>query len=468
VGESLFPKDVYIGTALVRAYAKCGSLSCAKRAFEQIYDPDVVSWTTIMDAYVQHGLGNEALLCFNRMRDAGVDPDAVTYICTLKACGIIGCFQIGEEIEAELQKKGLMPKNSEIVEGEAGKRELPLENCNIIKGEVRKRGSFPEAVALGSTLVDMYAKCGRLEKAQQVFDGLLVRNNVSWNVMITGYVQHGLNGDALECFFKMQGEGVLPDARTYASVLKACGALRSLEIGECISVEIQKRGLLKKDVVLGTTLVDMYAKCGMMQKAREVLEQLPMRDVVAWNALVSGYVKQGFGSEALECFRQMRREGISQNVVSYIYSLKACEIVGSLGIGEGIDVELRTQGLLREDVELGTALIGMYVKCGSLEIAREVFEWVPKRDIVCWNVMIAGYVEFVHVNGISDLLRDMGAKCILPDLVTFLLLLTACSHTGLVKEGESLFQDMCGMYGSHSNCRALQLHDRSIRPCWKL
>ena len=300
---------------------------------------------------------------------------------------------------------------------------------------------------LGNTLLDMYAKCGAMNKARNVFEQLPMRDVVSWNVLISGYTRHQLGDEALKCFRQMEYEGMCPDAVTYACILKACGIVGDLEMGEDIVIEVRKQGLLHKDKVLRSTSVDMYVKCGALEKARETLEELPTRDVVSWTALVGGYVEHGFGEEALDCFVQMQNEGIHPNSVTYMCVLKACGIVGSLEIGEGISSDLRKRGLLQKDIVINTALIDMYAKCGALERAREAFEKHLRRDVVAWNALMAGYAQLGKASMVLELFVRMRREGMFPNLVTFLLSLNACSHAGLLKEGEELFDEMCGVYG---------------------
>ena len=130
-------------------------------------------------------------------------------------------------------------------------------------------------------MVDMYVKCGAPKKAQEVFNELPIRDDVSWNALISGYVQHGLGDEALKCFDLMKIDGFSPNALTYVSILKACAIVRSLEIGEGIASDIRKKGLLQKDMSVGTALVDMYAKFGELEKAQKVFDELPVTTIVS-------------------------------------------------------------------------------------------------------------------------------------------------------------------------------------------
>ena len=405
--QGLLEKDVVIGTALVDMYSKCGALERAREVFEQLQVRNVVSWNALISGYVQHEQGEDALKCFRQMQITGVQPDAVTYVCVLKACAIVKALHIGEQIH----------------------------------NEVRKRGLLRNDVMLGTALVDMYSKCNALQKAQDVFESLPVRNVVSWNALITGHAQNGLVAKALECFRKMEDAGVCPNSVTYICILKACASSGSLEIGEGIHAQVEKQGLLHKDVVLGTILVNMFSKCGALEKATEVFEQLQLRDVVVWNALISGYVDRGLGNEALMFFQQMQDEGIRPDEVTYICILKACGIVGSLEIGDIIGAEVRKQGLLEKDVVLGTSLVDMYAKCGALEKAREVFEEIPNTNVVSLNALITGYVQHGLADEALKCFRQMQDKGVSPNAVTLICILKSCSSMEGIVDMNNQFQN---------------------------
>ena len=136
---------------------------------------------------------------------------------------------------------------------------------------------------------------------------LPIRNVISWNVLIVGYAQYGFSEKALTCFSRMKKEGFTLNAATFACILKACGKLELLEMGEQIHVKLSKDGLLENNIAMGNALVDMYAKCGMLVKAQKVFDDLPKRDVISWNALISGYAQHGLGDEALSCFVRMQQ-----------------------------------------------------------------------------------------------------------------------------------------------------------------
>ncbi|KAI5059667.1 hypothetical protein GOP47_0025986, partial [Adiantum capillus-veneris] len=355
-----------------------------------------------------------------------------------------------------------------------------------IHADIRASGLLEKDTYLRNTLVSMYAKCGALVKAQQVVDELPVRDVVSWNALIAGYVQHGQGKKALACFHCMQSEGLSPNAITYSCILKACGITQDVDMGKQIHDEIVSQGLLEKNVVLGSALVDMYAKCGVFTKAQQVLDKLAVQNVVSWTALITGFVQHGQGKEALGCFRQMQHEGLSPNAITYACLLKACGIMQDIDMGKQIHDEIVSQGLLKRDNVLCRALVDMYSKCGVLLEAQKVFNELPIWDIVSWNALIAGYAQCgqghealgcfqqMRREGFSpdvfswtaliggyaqqglakealDCFQWMQQEGIFPDAITFVNVLNACSHSGLLDEGQMYFDDMTEKYGIAPN-----------------
>ena len=244
----------------------------------------------------------------------------------------------------------------------------------------------------------------------------------------------------------MNDEGVFPNRITYIFVLKACGIIKALDKGKEIHAEIDQLGLLQKDVILATGLVDMYAKCGQLVKAQEVFDHILVRDVVCWNALMSGYAQYDFGDEVLNCFTQMRDKGISPNSITFSCVLKACGSNGYLEMGEEIHSEVSKLGLVGKDIMLSTSLLDMYAKCGMLEKARDIIDELSLEDIVSWNTVIAGYAHLGHARGVLNLFSKMMGRGMVPNSITFLVLLTTCSHAGLPEVGQRVFDIMVKVY----------------------
>ena len=232
--------------------------------------------------------------------------------------------------------------------------------------------------------VDMYAKCGVLSKAQQVLKELHLRNVVSWNALITGYADHGQGHEALNAFDQMQSEGFCPDDVTYMCILKGCGSIGAIDKGKQIHNEIVGRGLLEtdieKDIVLGTALVDMYAKCGILERAQKVFDKLLIRNVVSWTSLLAGYAQLGETERALDLFNDMVSEGTVPDVVTFLVLLSSCSHAGRVEEGQMLFDDMENVYCLKPTLEHYACMVDLFSRAGHFEKAMVAIEKVPPSD----------------------------------------------------------------------------------------
>ncbi|KAH9542357.1 hypothetical protein CY35_13G001100 [Sphagnum magellanicum] len=406
--------DVFVGNSLVDMYSKCGSIEDACKVFNNMPSRDVVTWNAMILGHVKCGQGQKALELFHQMQQKGVQPTPVTLTGVLNACASMFALQEGRCTHEQIIESG-----------------------------------WESDVFVGSSLVDMYAKRGSMEDAERVFNKMLSRNVVTWNTMILGYVKCGQGSKALELFQQMQQEGVQSDPVTFVGVLNACASMVALEEGRHAHEQIIQSGY-ESVAVVGNSLIDMYAKCGSIEDAKRVFNKLPSRDVVSWNVMIFGHVKYGQGQKARELFRQMQEEGVQPTPSTVVGVLNACASVVALDEGRRAhDWVIKSGWDL--NVFVGNSLIDMYAKCGSLEDALKVFNKMPSRDVVTWNAMIVGYA--IHGLGKEALkqFEQMREEGVQPDDTTFVCLLSACSHSGLVDEGLRFYSSMSTVYMISAN-----------------
>ncbi|KAJ7553580.1 hypothetical protein O6H91_06G104000 [Diphasiastrum complanatum] len=408
--RSGFESDVSIGIALVDMYAKCGCIEHARLVFDNTHERNVVSWNVMITGYVQQGRGKEALDLYEKMKQEGLQPNSVTYVVLLNACANIAALEQGKHLHYHVIKYG-----------------------------------FESDVILENTLVDMYSKCGSIEQARRVFNNMYKRNVVSWNALIAGYEQQGLGKEALALYEEMKQEGLQPNNVTYVVLLNACASIAALEQGKQLHSHIIRSGF-ELDVIVSSALVDMYAKCGSVEHARQVFNSMHERNVVSWNAMIAGYAQQGLGKEALALYGQMKREDVQPNNVTYVVLLNSCASFAALEQGKQLHSHIIKSGI-GLDVNVWNALVDMYAKCGSLECACRVFNNMHKRDVVSWNAMIAGYAQQGFGKEAITLLEQMQREGKKPDEATYVGVLCACSHSGLVNEGRCLFDSMRKNHG---------------------
>ncbi|XP_024960502.1 pentatricopeptide repeat-containing protein At4g25270, chloroplastic [Cynara cardunculus var. scolymus] len=314
-------------------------------------------------------------------------------------------------------------------------------NLEAVEQGVRIHRLIPEKVlrrnvGVSSKLLRLYASNGYIEEAHQVFDYMSERNSsaFAWNSLISGYSEMGLYEDALALYFQMVEEDVEPDGFTFPRVLKACGGLGLIHVGEEVHREIIRRGYGNNGFVLNG-LVDMYAKCGNIVRARKVFDKIPSKDVVSWNSMLTGYVKHELLFDATVIFRRMIQDGFEPDSISISTILTARPSLKLVSQIHGWVLRKGTEWSL----PIANSLIFMYSNQGRLDRARRLFDKMPERDLISWNTMIS--VHNKHPNAIVYFNRMLNAN-ISPDAITFVSVLTAYAHLRMVKDGERSFSMM--------------------------
>eukprot|EP01018_Ginkgo_biloba_P013574 Gb_33693 [translate_table: standard] len=435
-------EEVLVGNKLVTLYVKCGSLADARRVFDQMRERDVISWTAIISAYTKHGLDEEALALFCQMKVADVEPNWFTFAIVLPACAKLACLEEGKEIHEDIIRSGfhsdLFVENALVnMYAKCG----CMEKAHTVFDKMIQRD-----VVSWNAMIAGYTQNGRVDEALKLFQRMPQRNLVSWNAMVAGYAQNGYSEEALQLFQQMQLAGVKPNSTTFVSVLPACANLAALEQGKQIHEEIIESGF-QFDHFVGNALVDMYAKCGSMENARNVFDNMHRQNVVSWTAIIAGYTQNGISQEALKLFRQMQLSGVKPNATTFASVLPACSDLGALKQGMEIHEKVIRSGI-QSNIFVWNALVDMYAKCGSIDYAHNAFDKMPKRDAVSWNTMIAGLAHNGRVEEALKFFQKMPER----DAVSWTAMISGYAQNGLGEEALKLFQQM-NLTGMNANAK---------------
>ncbi|XP_024991680.1 pentatricopeptide repeat-containing protein At2g03380, mitochondrial [Cynara cardunculus var. scolymus] len=398
--------DSFILTSLVDMYAKCGNVKCSRRVFDDIVGRDVVSWTSMIVAYVQNDCAEEALVLFNRMRSGLIEGNQHTFGSIISACTKLRALHQGKWVHGYAIKNGI-DLNPHLV----------------------------------TSLVDMYVKCGAILDARSAFDELSTVDLVSWTAMVVGYSQNGYPNEAIVLFTDMKRIDILPNSVTISSVISSCSQLGDREIGKAIHCVGVKLGL--EDGNVRNALVDMYAKCEMIEDARYLFDSYSNKDLVTWNSIINGYGQSGRSYEVMKLFHRMRSEGFHPDAVTLVILLSCFASFGDLRIGSSLHAYSIKRSLSCDNnVYIGTALLHFYAKCGKQEAARRVFDGMGEKNTVSWNALIGGYGMQGDCNSSIAVFNEMLKENLDPNDATFTAILSACSHTGTF-EGWKFFDLMC-------------------------
>ncbi|KAL3641410.1 hypothetical protein CASFOL_016378 [Castilleja foliolosa] len=424
------------------ALSSMGDLNYSKRLLFSTRNPNVFSWNIVIRAVSESDNPSEAFHLYKQMLGVAcfssrLKPDNYTFPLLFKTCAKLFLYDVGYEILGHVLKM-----------------------------------SFDKDIFVHNSLIHFLVSCGELEAARKVFDESCVRDLVSWNSMINGYVRIGRATDALRIYREMEMEiNVEPDEVTMIGAVTACTQLNDLKLGHKFHHYI-KRERLKMTVPLANTLLDMYVKCGDLEQAKELFEKMdgktivswttmvvgyakfgyldiahqlfdkmPQKDVVPWNAMISAYVQAQRGKEALSLFHEMQASKIEPDEVTMVSCLSACSQLGALDVGIWIHHYVEKHEL-SINVVLGTALVDMYAKCGNIEKALQVFDEVPERNPLTYTAIIGGLALHGDAHDALSYFQDMINAGLKPDEVTLLGVLSACCHGGLVEEGREIFSQM--------------------------
>lgn len=312
------------------------------------------------------------------------------------------------------------------------------------------KNGFDQDPFLATKLINMYSELDAIENARKVFDEIHIRTIFVWNALFRSLALAGHGEQVFDLYREMNEIGIPSDRFTYTYVLKACVASESkfslLNKGKEIHAHILRHGY-EEHVHIMTTLVDMYSRFGFVRNAVYVFDEMPVKNVVSWSAMVACYAKNEMPFEALELFREMMLQKLDSapNSVTMVNVLQACAALTALEQGRLIHGSILRRGL-DSILPVISALITMYGRCGKLRLAQLVFDRMEQRDVISWNSLISSYGIHGYGKKAIQIFEEMASNGISPTLVSFISVLGACSHAGLVEEGKMLFKSMVEEY----------------------
>ncbi|XP_057493113.1 pentatricopeptide repeat-containing protein At1g14470-like [Actinidia eriantha] len=394
-----FGCDKYVRNAMMDMYAKCGPIEVARQLFDEMCDKTVADWNVMVSGYWNWG-------------------------CEVEACKLFD----------------LMPQR------------------NVISW---------------TTMITGYSKVKDLKSARRYFDEMPQKNIVSCNAMLSGYAQNGFSEEAMGLFKEMMNSGIQPNATTWVAVISSCSSLGDPCLAESL-VKMLDEKHVHLNYFVKTALLDMHAKCGSLETAREIFDELgvrknsvtwnamisgytrvgdltsarelfdrvPKRNVVSWNSMIAGYAQNGQSAMALEIFQEMAvTKDFKPDEVTMVSVLSACGHLGALELGNWV-VNFLTKNRIKLTISGYNSLIFMYSKCGSMNDARKVFQEMAARDVVSYNTLITGFAAYGHGSEALKLMLKMKDEGIEPDRITYIGVLTACSHGGLLEAGRKIFESI--------------------------
>ncbi|XP_078437671.1 pentatricopeptide repeat-containing protein At2g29760, chloroplastic-like [Wolffia australiana] len=381
--------DSFVVGTLISMYASCSDPQSAMAVFNQTGGSgNQVIWSSIISGLAKNKYPEEALRLFLEMEETHVESDEVTLTSAVSACAELKDLAMAMKLSSAISKE--RRKSSAVDRAEEMFEEMPERD---LAARVRSSNSI---VMLETAVVDMYAKCGALDLAKKMFDEMPERNVVTWSAMISGLAQHGRGEEALALFRTMLEEGsVAPNPVTLSAALSACAQTGDLSSGTWIHAYIVRSGM-SFTAGLRNSLVNMYAKCGSVGAACRTFEVAAAeKDLVSWNVIISGLAMNGQGAQALETFRQMQREGMKPDDVTFVAVLSACSHSGLVEEGRRHYGSMEEVYGIRPKLEHDGCMVDMLIRAGKVEEAEEFvrrMEGEPGREVL--GALLSGYAVF--------------------------------------------------------------------------
>lgn len=463
-------KNSFSWNMIVSMFVKAAKLNLARKFFDEMPMKNVIAWNSMIHGYAENGRSVEALSLFKDMKSGCHEPhhvDIYVLATVFGACTDLLALKLGKIIHARVVVNGVEfdpVLGSSIVNmyGKCG----DLDNASLVLNSL----SYVDDFSL-SSLISAYLNSGRVTDAKRIF---CMKSNpcvVLWNTLISGYIVNNMAMEALLLYGEMRRSGTWDDISTIATVLSACDCLGVLDYGTQMHAHACKFGVIH-DLIVASVLIDTYTKCrrpdyacelfrelstydtillnsmitvysscGRIEDAKKVFQSMSSKSLISWNSMISGLSQNGYPTEAIACFHELNKKGFNLDRFSLASVISTCGTISSLELGEQLFARTTIIGLEYDKI-VSTSLVDFYCKCGLVHNGRKLFDQIVHVDQASWNSMLMGYATNGYGIEALDLFNGMRILGVVPTDITFTAVLSACNHCGLFKEGLKWFHAM--------------------------
>lgn len=444
IHAQIFVQGLALQPELIAKLADLNFLDYARLIFDRIPTPCDYSRNCLIRGYTLNNSPRESLLLYIETLHGGTKPSNFTYPFVLKACSSRSSLKGGEQIHAHILRLGFRSDlfvNNSLIDTYC--KCCCLESARQVFDEMKERDEIS-----WNSIISGYVQWGEVEVARNLFDKMPIRRNVvCWTALINGYGKQGNLVEMLRLFREMltSDDDVVPNSATMVCLLSACSNLSNLEVGRWVSIFIDVN-LIPLNTIAITALIDMNTKCGNLEKGTKLFEGLSCKHLASWNAIISGYVQHGLLEEAITLFHTMKEELVKPDEITIVNLLVACAGLGALELGRELHLYLG-QTNLELNVIIATSLVDMYSKCAQLQDACLVFVKNSIKDLALYNAMIMGLGYHGKGRDSLVLLTQMERAGARPSDITYIGILSGCNHSRLIEEGRIQFSNMINKYG---------------------
>ncbi|XP_058097836.1 pentatricopeptide repeat-containing protein At4g13650-like [Magnolia sinica] len=399
--------------SLINLYFKAGRKDWALMLFNSMQQRDVVSWNTVIAGFAQDENVREVVCFFSKMVSTGLKPNQITLSILFRFCGAVGDLFLGFQFYCLAYRLG-----------------------------------FLNDALVGNSLIDMFSRCGDIENASFIFESLPTRNVITWNEMIVGCNLNGCSIEALQLFRNLRGLGIEVDEITCSSILGACSRHEHQEIGRQIHAGIIKSGFDSHCFVC-CSLINAYARIGWVDDSFKIFCSIDVLDLASWGAMISAFSQEGCSYEALVLLNRLRETGEKPDEFILGSTLNACANIAAFNQSKCIHLYVVKTGF-EKHLCIASAIIDAYAKCGDIDSSRKAFVQLSRdNDAILFNTMITAYAQHGLITEAIGLFEKMKRVNLRPNHATFVSVISACSHLGLVDQGRKFFDSISSDYGMH-------------------
>ncbi|XP_068666662.1 pentatricopeptide repeat-containing protein At5g46460, mitochondrial [Aristolochia californica] len=413
-------------SATIHSHLKNNRVDEARRMFDKMSSPDMYLYTRLINGYFQVCEIEKAVQLFNNMPSR----DVVSWNSMIKGCLSCGNFDLAWKLFNEMPKRNVISWTT-MIDGLAQSGQIGIAEEMFYTMEERDTAAW-------NSMIHGYCCNGKMKDAYHLFKEMPQPNVISWTTVIGGFDQNGESDRSLSLFCKMRVLGVEPTPNTFACVLTACTNILALTVGVQLHTLIIKSGIIF-DAFIATSLVTLYSNCKQIENSHRIFEENVHRDVALWTALITGYGLNTRHESALSVFHNMLINGIKPNQSTLTSTLNSCCGLEALDRGKEIHTIAIKVGL-DHDAFVGNSLLVMYTRCGNIDDGVNVFNTISKKNIVSWNCVIVGCATHGYGLHALEFFERMKLFGVQPDEITFVGLLTACSHSRMIETGKQFFE----------------------------
>ncbi|GAV78345.1 PPR domain-containing protein/PPR_2 domain-containing protein [Cephalotus follicularis] len=364
---------------------KSGDFNYARSLFNQVIEPNVFLYNSTIRAYTHNHMYGLAITAYKQMLRHPILPDKFTFPYVLKSSAGLIWHSLGKQVHGHLRKFG--PKAQEVTENAL--IDMYVKFNDLLDAQKVFDEMTDRDVISWNNLISGHVRLGQIRKAEALFDEMPFRTIVSWTTMISGYTRSGCHADALDTFRRMQRVGIEPDEISMVSVLPACAQLGALEVGKWIHMYCERNGSLRKTFICNA-LMEMYSKCGCINDAKQLFDQMSDRDVISWSTMIGGLGNHGRADEAIQLFQQMQRANVEPNGITFLGLFSACVHAGLCNEGLKYFDFMRKDYKIEPEVEHYGCLVDLLGRSGRLSQALDMIQNMPvKPDSKVWGSLLS-------------------------------------------------------------------------------